>query len=251
MRLLIVVLVLANLAFAAWALLIDRPLEPPAARDISHLGRLVLASEPVPAGSGVAVSSAASSAPAGTGTSGSGPVVTAVAGSAPGPAGHCISVGPFSDLSLAAAAAASLQTRGFTPVQRDEPSQQLVSYWVYLDGVPSDTAAAILLDVLRNNGLNDARTMPVSTPGEARRVSVGLFNERRGAERRMRAAKALGLKPTLTEQQESQASYWVDITLTQPGQAVSTEGLLPPAAAGSHLEIHDCPAKGPAGGPST
>ena len=246
MRLLIVALILANLAFAAWALLIDRPLEPPAARDLSHLHKLLLASEPVLPGPGVPVAvSSAAAGPAGAGTSGSGPVVTAVAGSAPGPLGHCITLGPFSDLSLSAAAAAALQTRGFSPIQRDEPGQDLVSYWVYLDKVPSDAAAATLLDTLRGSGLTDARTMPVSTPEETRRVSVGLFAERAGAERRARAVRALGLHPTLTEQHESQASYWVDITLTRPGQAVSTQGLLPPAAAGTHLEIRDCPAKPP------
>jgi hypothetical protein len=48
MRTLIILLVFLNLAFAAWALLIDRPVYPPAAHDISHLPKLLLASDPVP-----------------------------------------------------------------------------------------------------------------------------------------------------------------------------------------------------------
>ena len=219
MRPLIVILVLANLAFAAWALLVDRPPAPPVARDIGHLPGLVLASEPLP---GAAPGSAPSASTA--------------------PRGHCVTVGPFSDLVLSAAAASLLTSRGFTPTQRDEPGQDLVSYWVYLDNVPSEAATNRLLLMLRAIGLNDVHAMPVTTAGEARRVSVGLFSEKEGADRRARAVKAgLGVTPVITEQHSSQASYWVDITLTSPGQSVSTEGLLPPAVKGGHIEIRDCP----------
>jgi hypothetical protein len=231
MRPLIVVLILANLAFAAWALLVDRPPAPPVARDISHLPGLALAREPEPG--------AASSAPA----------VAATAAR-----GQCVTVGPFSDLVLSAAAAAALQSRGFTPTQRDEPGPDLLSYWVYLDNIRSDAAASRLLLMLHAIGLTDVRTMPVTTAEEARRVSVGLFTEKDGAERRARAVKAgLGLTPVITEQHNSQATYWVDITLTSPGQAVSTEGLLPAAVKGGHIEIRDCPppaSSAPAGAPS-
>ena len=229
MRPLIIVLVLANLAFAAWALMVDQPPAPPVARDISHLPRLVLAGEPLPG-------SAPGSAP----------------GAGPPAGGHCVTVGPFSDLVLSAAAAALLTTRGFTPTQRDEPGPDLVSYWVYLDNVPSEAAANRLLLMLRAIGLTDVHAMPVTTPGEARRVSVGLFSERDGAERRARAVKAgLGVTPVIIEQHSSQANYWVDITLTAPGQSVSTAGLLPPAVKGGHLEVRDCPppaGSGPAAG---
>jgi cell division septation protein DedD len=223
MRPLIVILVLANLAFAAWALLVDRPPAPPVARDISPLPGLVLASDPLPG-------TAPGSAPA----------------ASTAPSGHCVTVGPFSDLVLSAAAAALLQSRGFTPTQRDEPGQDLASYWVYLDNVPSEAAANRLLLMLRAIGLTDVHTMPVTTAGASRRVSVGLFTEREGADRRARAVKAgLGVTPMITEQHNSQASYWVDIRLSSPGQSVPTEGLLPPAIKGGHIEIRDCPGAPP------
>ncbi|HEY1899365.1 MAG TPA: SPOR domain-containing protein [Steroidobacteraceae bacterium] len=228
MRAPIIILVFANLAFAAWALLVDRPVNSPAARDISHLTRLVLASEPAPG------------TPANAGRTG--PPGQAGGTAATNP--HCVTVGPFGDLAIAAAAASLLQSRGFTPTQRDEPGQDLVAYWVYLDNVPSETEANRLLQKLRASGLTDARVMPVTTAQEARRVSVGLFYEKAGAERRARQVKSLGLTPMLTEQHQSQATYWVDINLTSPGQSVSTEGLLPSAAAGAHLEIRDCPVPG-------
>ena len=223
MRTSIVILILANLAFAAWALLIDQPVDAPAARDISHLQRLVLASEPVPAAS------------AKGGSSGSGAIGAAANA-------HCVTVGPFSDLAIAAAAASLLQDRGFTPIQRDEPGPDLIAYWVYLDNVPTDAAAARLLQKLHDNGLADARVMPIATPTETRRISVGLFNEQDGAERRVRQVKNLGLVPAIAEQHQSQATYWVDINLSSPGQGVNTEGLLPPPLANAHLDVRECPA---------
>jgi hypothetical protein len=113
MRALLILLVFLNLAFAAWALLIDRPVYPPAARDISRLPKLLLTSESLP---------------------GSNPATPATpgAGTATPPA-HCVTVGPFNDIAASAAASELLKTRGFTPVQRDEPGADLIDYWVYLD----------------------------------------------------------------------------------------------------------------------
>jgi hypothetical protein len=222
LRFLIVILVLANLGFAAWALLIDRPVDAPAARDISSLPRLVLASEP------------ASTAPGTAAVTGS--AATGAAADA-----RCVTMGPFSDLATAAAGAALLQARGFTPTQRDEPGQDLTAYWVYLDNVSSDAAATRLLQKLHDDGLADARLMPVATAAETRRISVGLFNKHDDALRRAREVKSLGLTAALAEQHESQATYWLDINLKTPDQSISTEGLLPAAAAGAHLEIRDCP----------
>jgi len=231
MRAPIIILALANLAFAAWALLIDRPIEPPTARDISRLPKLVLVSDPVPGPALPTTSPKAAVA------------VAAAPGATAGAAknAHCVTVGPFNDLSAGAAAASLLQSRGFMPRQRAEPGPDLVAYWVYLDNVSSDAAATRLLQKLHGSGLADARLMPLAGATETRRISVGLFNEQAGADRRARQVKGMGLTPAITEQRTPQASYWVDIDLSSPGQSVSTEGLLPAAAEGAHLEIRDCP----------
>jgi hypothetical protein len=230
LRTLITSLLFANLAFAAWALLIDRPVGAPAAHDISHLTKLLLVDDPAP---GAEIANA--------GANHAGGNSGAIPGRGAAGAAHCVTVGPFTDLVFAAAANALLQTRGFKPTQRDEPGEDQIAYWVYLDNLPSDAAATRLLQRLQGSGLADAHVMPVATPTEPRRVSVGFFNEQGGAERRARQVKALGLTPVITQQHQPQATYWVDINLTSPGQSVSTEGLLPPAV-GAHLEIRDCPA---------
>jgi cell division septation protein DedD len=227
LRALIVMLVLANLGFAAWALLIDRPVEVAAARDISHLPTLVLVDDAAPAAP--AASSAAND------------VAAAPTVAAPTTPVHCVTVGPFADIAAAAAASALLQSRGFTPTQRDEAGPDLIAYSVYLDDVQSEAAATRVLQKLHSNGIADARVMPIATAAQALRVSVGLFNERKGAERRLKQVKNLGLSAAIAEQHQPQATYWVNINLSSPGQSVSTEGLLPPAATDAHLEISDCP----------
>jgi hypothetical protein len=229
MRALIILLLFLNLAFAAWALLIDRPVYPPAARDISRLPKLLLTSESMP---GVTAATAAGQG-AGTATA----------------AAHCVTVGPFSDINGSAAASELLKTRGFNPVQRDEPGEDLVDYWVYLD-VPSDAEATRTLQKLRAGGVADARIMPATATSDTRRVSVGLFTEHEGAERRSRQVKALGVTPLISEAHQSQATYWVDINLASPSQIVSTEGLLPSAVDGGHLEIRDCPTPASSAPPS-
>lgn len=229
MRTLIILLLLLNLGFAAWALLIDKPVYPPAAHDISHLPKLLLFSEPAPGATQTK-----------SGTPAAGAAV---------PAAHCVSVGPFNDINGSAAAADLLKTRGFTPTQRGEPGEDLVDYWVYLD-LASDAEATRLLQKLRAGGVADARIMPATPTSDTRRVSVGLFTEREGAERRSKQVKALGLMPVISEAHQSQATYWVDINLTSPGQIVSTEGLLPSAVEGAHLEIRDCPAPASSAPPS-
>jgi hypothetical protein len=229
MRALLILLVFLNLAFAAWALLIDRPVYPPAARDISRLPKLLLTSESLP---------------------GSNPATPATpgAGTATPPA-HCVTVGPFNDIAASAAASELLKTRGFTPVQRDEPGADLIDYWVYLD-LSSEAEATRTLQKLRAGGLADARIMPATTTTDTRRVSVGLFTEREGAERRSRQVKALALTPVISEAHQSQATYWVDINLASSSQIVSTEGLLPSASEGAHLEIRDCPVAASSSAPS-
>ena len=140
MRILVLILLIANLAFAAWARFIDRPGEPPAAHDISRLPRLVLAGEahggapavpPVPsAGSSTPASGdAGRSAPgnqaavAVTGRPGEAGLATQV------PADRCVSVGPFTEPANAAAAVLMLQSKGMSARQRSEEER----YWVDVD----------------------------------------------------------------------------------------------------------------------
>ncbi len=230
LRALLIILVLANAGFAAWALLVDRPVEPPAARDISKLKHLTLATE--------APASKAEASSAGAPAAGSAPAAAQVPVAAEPP--RCVTVGPFEQPERAAAAAAPLKDRGFVPTQRDEGSGDIVEYWVYLGGFATDAAEERVLRQLQSRGLHDAAIMPVRSQG--RRLSLGLFTDHARAERRARDARALGVTPQIEEQHHAEASYWVDVTLSAPGQDVSLAGLLPVGAQDTPLTLHSCPA---------
>ena len=78
---------------------------------------------------------------------------------------------------------------------------------------------------------------------DGRRISVGLFSERAGADRRARAVKKLGLEPEVTERTQAGTVYWIDLSLGASDRAVPTDGLLSAEEGNSRIEVRVCPAK--------
>ncbi len=258
------ILLFANLAFFAWARLIDRPAEPPLNSTISRLPRLQLLSEAqggggqgaaapsaTPSGAAPAPERGESGAPgAGGVTSGAGPgaavppvarTAPPVAGTAPpvaAAAARCITVGPFADEVHADQASALLKSRGFVPRMRTQPGASVNRYWVFISGfrAPADEAQA--LQVLQRNGITDAQPM---TEAAGRMISVGLFAERAGAERRAAAVRDLGMKAAISQRKEPRPENWVDVDLSSSIQSLPTEGLLSLEDTGERLEIKECP----------
>ena len=223
-------LLLVNLAFLAWANLVDVPAEPPVPATGTHLPRLALAGE----ASHVTAQPAAQSKTA---------IVSADSNDARPvpvtPPPHCVTAGPFSDNARAARAAQLLRDRGFSPRQRGE-GEARQGFWVYVGGLASEAQQNDVIKRLERSGIQDAQAMPESDQG--RRVSVGVFSERDGAERRARAVKALGLSADITERKQAAAAYWIDVDLNSSTQTLPTDGLLSVQESGARLEIHECPA---------
>jgi hypothetical protein len=212
MRIALFVLVLFNTGYFAWARWIDTPTEPVASA-ITKLPELRLAGE-APATS---MPVARQEEPA-----------------------RCVSVGPFDDLAGAARAAATLHQRGLETRQRAEQGSALVSYWVYVDGLRSAQEETRVMRRLERGRISDASVMPASDTS-GRRISVGLFSDRSGAERRSRAVEKLGIKTHIVEQAQSGAAYWIDFELTARDSAIAAEGLLSTDDRGSRIEIRACP----------
>jgi len=278
-------LLFVNLAFLGWAALIDAPPEPPQSDSISNLPQLKLLSEvrrkassldPAPsAGAGAvapatpATGSNTTSVPAANGSAGTATSVEAPsagvpsaaaapsgansAGSAAPPAQvaasairRCITIGPFTDPENAREAADVLRERGFMPRARTAAGGSPQGYWVFVGGLKTPADETSVLHRLERNGIADAKVMPTSNAG--RRVSVGLFNSRDGAERRASAVRRLGLEAQV-EPRPAAEVHWVDVDLDSSGQSLPAEGLLSLEEAGSRLEIKECPAPAP-GAPS-
>jgi hypothetical protein len=236
----ILILVLVNLVFMAWTHWIDVPAEPAVNQADAHLPKLVLASEAAPdhpppkrvvaAATAVAQPPAAATAPS-----------DASAGSATPAAGRrCVTVGPFNDLAEETHASGLLQQRGFTPQARTEPGEVRDGFWVYVAGIKSPTDEAQVLRTLQEAGINDAHAIAPTADG--RRVSVGLFIERPGAERRARAVEHLGFAPDIVDRHKPGTVYWVDLDLGASDAAIPTDGLVPASEVPVKAEPHACAA---------
>jgi hypothetical protein len=245
-RALFYLLVFVNLAFLAWATLVDVPIEAPPSPPISPLPTLRFASEahapapapaPEPAPSGASPASVEPPEPPVSTTPAAGD--TASAGAPPPAAQRCVSVGPFSDLARAGKAAALLRERGFSPRQRAEAGGAWQGFWVYVGGLKTRTDQTQVLQRLEQSGIRDAHVMPQSEEGW--RVSVGLFSERSGAERRARAVKDLGMSAEVVERKQPAAMYWEDLSLEGSSQTLPMEGLFSLQDIGERLEVRECP----------
>lgn len=220
----ILILVLVNLVFMAWTRWIDVPAEPPANQAVAHLPRLLLASEAparpaAKAALAAAVPAAEANAPRGEGSP----------STATPSARRCVSVGPFDDLAQETRAANMLQERGFAPQQRSESGDVRDGFWVYVAGIKSAAEEARVLRALQDAGISDAHAIAATEDG--RRVSVGLFIERPGAERRARAVEHLGFSPDIVDRHKAGTLYWLDLDLGTSDAAVPTEGLAPASEA--------------------
>jgi cell division septation protein DedD len=236
MRNIVLALVLANLAFAAWHTWFAEPPRtiPPAPADVPSIA---LVSELPEGAADLRVASRAieparadnvaeSLEPADAQASPDAKAATseeeaAVAASA----SRCISVGPFRELSQAATAAANLRMAGYLPTQRVAEGEIWIGYWVYIEAISTETEANEILAKVRAKGVTDSYVIPNSDSGNL--VSLGVFSEISGVTRRRDEVRALGYEPTVVDRTRRATVYWVDIIL-QPNQTLDFETLQTP-----------------------
>lgn len=156
---------------------------------------------------------------------------------------RCLTIGPFKDVSRSGRAATLLRERGFIPRPRMQ-TESWAGYWVYVGGLTSEMEQANVVRQLEGAGISDAHAMPLPTDGTQAQVSVGLFSDKDGADRRARSVRRLGLAADISERNQTGTWYWVDLNLDSSTQPVPTEGLLALEEAGSRLEMKACPRSG-------
>ena len=262
MRSLFLVLVLANLAFAAWHAWFSEPPRVAHARD-SDLPRITLVSElpedlvalpttsgdsPIPAeppteaeveafavDGAVGESSVAAALPeeASAGADAAGGDAATVAA-----APRCSSVGPFRELAQAATAAANLRAAGYQPTQRVGEGDIWIGYWVYIDAIPTEREANEILAKVRDTGVTDSYVIPNSDSGNL--VSLGVFSEISGVSRRREEVRALGYEPKIVDRTRRATVYWVDVVLA-PDQTLDFNSLQTPGRI-TRLEQRPCEA---------
>ncbi|MEO8466754.1 MAG: SPOR domain-containing protein [Gammaproteobacteria bacterium] len=250
MRNVFLILVLANLGFAAWHTWVA-PLTPVLHAADSTLPSITLVSEvPVDLHSAGSVNDAqlqpAAPTPAAQTPKTSTPVAAALPAPPPAPvvvtpqvketvvavapssgegAGRCTTIGPFRELSQAATAASTLRMSGFDPQQRVAEGDIWIGYWVYIQAIPSVDEANKILAKVRESGIADSYVIPNSDSGNL--VSLGVFSEISGVSRRRDEVRALGFEPHVVDRTRRATVYWVEVML-RADQTIDFESLQPP-----------------------
>jgi hypothetical protein len=215
-------LLLANLAYFAWAHWVDapRPVVPSAA--FARLPTLKMVNEVVE--------------PAVAPVAGSGHKVALSTAAA---AGSCVSIGPFADIGNSARAAAVLKDKGFDPRQRAVAGDTSDGFWVYVGGLTTDAQVERVRQDLIFHGITDAHAMADAGAAD-RRVSVGLFSERARADKRAKQVQSLGLKAEVAERKLQASVYWVDVNPPSENTSLPIDDLLDEGV-GSRIGVQACP----------
>jgi hypothetical protein len=197
MRALLYALLLTNVLFFTWAHWIDAP-RPGAHRFTPLLA--AAAANPSAAGSAAGTASGTSSG----GSAGAAPG----SGAASATGARCASLGPLAATVDATALRVGLQARNLQARERQATVVQAEGYWVYIDKLTDAQSRARALQRLSRAGLRDAAAL-----ADSGQVSVGLFNEQAGADKRAAAVRAAGFEPVIEPRNHSVEQYWLDVNL--------------------------------------
>jgi SPOR domain len=227
-RVLFLLLLLANLLFLAWTRWVAAPVPATveAVAGSAGLQPIRLKSEGPAPSEGRAVTTRAPSAS------------DAVAAS-------CVSVGPFSDPAHAVAAEARLGQLGFTTRRRVSQDEVRVGSWVRVPDLATPADAANALEALRAAGLADAAI--VADDGPSSTVSIGVYADPQKAAEAAEAVARAGFTPATSDRTRQLEVLWLDIDRGENGGLPSLEQLGPPAAGGLPYDLRACPSPTVAG----
>lgn len=121
---------------------------------------------------------------------------------------RCASLGPLAAATEAATLRVALQARDVQARERQASTQQTDGFWVYIDKLADPAARAHALQRLSRAGVRDAAAL-----ADSGQVSVGLFNEQAGADKRAAAVRAAGFEPVIEARRHGVDQYWLDVNL--------------------------------------
>jgi len=229
-------LILANLFYWAWNAFITQPdIEGVQNHHIKNVPQLLLISQAEldqqKANSSAYVAKAAeispSSVPSGVSASLSGGESSALI---------CQRIGSFFDDQVATAAAQWLQQEGIA-AEKKSGTETTTGYWVYLPKYPVRDAAVKVVEALRKKGIDDL-FIETAAPF-ANSVSLGLYLQRSGAERRARQIQSLGYPTRIGSKDTEQRVFWVDIQV-ESGREIPLNRLRSPTGQVQRLKIKSC-----------
>jgi len=121
----------------------------------------------------------------------------------------CVSVGPYLERSLAERAEARLASLGFAVRLRGALDTVRVGDWVRIEDLATPEDAANALAQLKAAGIADAYVLSEETPGTV--ISLGVFAEPERAEQARAIAMMAGFEPRTVERTREAEVFWLDI----------------------------------------
>ena len=220
MRVLFLLLLLANVLFLAWTRWVV-PLAP--------------ATVGVPASGGRELQPIRLRAEAPNATA-----FAAADSSSAGLRADCVSVGPFIDPAHADAANAQLERLGFTSRQRVSQDEVRVGYWVRVPNLATPADATNALAALRAAGFGDAYVLAEGEPDNT--VSVGVFSDPRRAAEVSAMVQQAGFTAETSDRLRLLEVLWLDIDRQANGGLPSLEALGAQPEGGVPYDMRACPA---------
>lgn len=130
----------------------------------------------------------------------------------------CVSIGPFTNSAEAERVLTDYRNGGMRGIVRSTRGQLFVGHWVQILNIPDRGAGNAMLKRLVAAGMRDAYLIP--TEDEGLKISLGLFDDREGAERIERQAESLNLPAVITRRTREAMVFFVDLELP-PGRGAA------------------------------
>lgn len=150
----------------------------------------------------------------------------------------CTTIGTGYDQTRALEIEELLRGMQLLPERRDVAENVSEGWWVYVAN-PSAAAQARTLRAIQRAGIRDAFAM---ADDPQFRVSVGLFMEEDGARTRAEAVRALQLEASVSERIQQRTAVWFDLPGTSR-QALNLGHLSAEGVEVQELRVEDCPAR--------
>jgi len=155
----------------------------------------------------------------------------------------CVSAGPYLDRSEADSAAARLAGLGYSVRLREARDEVSVGQWVRIEGLATPEDAANVQAALQAAGFDEAYVVTDEQAGPV--VSLGVYSDAERAASTVAAARAAGFEPRSVDAMRTADVIWLDVDRQASGGLPSPEQLrhAEPARL-PQITLRPCPAQG-------
>ena len=122
----------------------------------------------------------------------------------------CMSIGPLANRLLVENAVDTLEAAAFDVEQRIAQGEVWLGYWVYIDAIDTQDAANDIVRQLNEADIDEAYVIADGNNGNL--VSLGVFSVQERAQQRLEDARALGFEVTVTDRSQPGDVFWLDVT---------------------------------------